>query len=302
MALFVKRLGDLANQLEETELADLPPYDQIPDYPDVVLEQPAFREAIGQLTQATIVQGYADGTYRPAALVSRRQMAAFVNRLHRHLTGTPFTTSNDYFDDDEGDSGESDLNALASVGIYQGDGAGHVDPGGQLTRRQMASILLRYAQVLFAAGDVHRPAGPPPEPGNGAPVSFVARMTTASGAPDAFDAGDVVQIAFSEALAPPAPAAEISLYDTAPVVGAAEITNGVNATFSLNAAAVEVPGLGSRPPGTVLTVQLIAPPTPGPGVDPTLSVPATISSSSGITDVSGVAWDIPGSPDTEVER
>lgn len=305
MALFVKRLGDLANELEETPLADLPPYDQVPDYPDVVLEQPEFREAIGQLTQATIVKGFSDGTFRPAALVSRRQMAAFVNRLHRHLTGAAFTTSNDYFDDDEGDTGEADLNALASVGIYQGDGAGQVDPGGRLTRRQMANILLRYAQVLFADGDVRRPDGssaPPPEPGNAAPVSFVARMTTAAGDPDAFDAGDVVQIAFSEALAPPAPAASIALYDTAPVVGEADITNGVNATFSLNAAPVDVPGLGSRPPGSVLTVQLLAPPTPGSGVDPTLAVPATISSSSGITDVSGLAWNIPGSPDTEVER
>ena len=77
-------------------------------------------------------------------------MAAFVNNLQDFLTGSPYTTSGDYFDDDEGDPGEANLNALASVGIFQGDGAGNVTPGGNLTRRQMANILLRDAQVFFA--------------------------------------------------------------------------------------------------------------------------------------------------------
>ena len=87
MALFIKRLADLVNELEETPLDDLPAYDQVPDYPDVVVEGAEFREAIGQLTQARIVEGFPDGTFRPGALVSRRQMSAFVNRLQEHLTG-----------------------------------------------------------------------------------------------------------------------------------------------------------------------------------------------------------------------
>jgi hypothetical protein len=114
MALFIKRLADLLNEHETSDLTDLPAYDNIPDYPDVVAEGAAFKEAIGQLTQADIVGGFPDGRFRPAAPVSRRQMAAFVNRLQEHLTGSPYSTSGDYFDDDEGDPGETNLNALAS--------------------------------------------------------------------------------------------------------------------------------------------------------------------------------------------
>lgn len=159
MALFIKRLADKLNELEQEPLAALPPYDNIPDYPDVVAEQPAFREAIGQLSQAEIVGGFPDRTFRPNALVSRRQMAAFVNRLQDHLTGEPYSTAADYFHDDDGDPGEGNLNALASAGIFQGDGQGNVSPGAALSRRQMANILLRDAQVFFEEGAIESPFG-----------------------------------------------------------------------------------------------------------------------------------------------
>lgn len=157
MALFIKRLADEVDELERVPMQGLPPYDGIPDYRDVVTEEPAFREAIGQLNQAGIVGGFPDGTFRPNDLVSRRQMAAFINRLQDHLLGSPYSTTKDYFDDDEGDVGEANLNALASVGIFQGDGQGHVFPGADLTRRQMALILLRDVQVHFAAGHIRSP-------------------------------------------------------------------------------------------------------------------------------------------------
>ena len=163
MALFIKRLADLLDDLETGDLEALPAYDNIPDYPDVLTEDPEFQEAIGQLTQAEIVGGFPDGRFRPGEPVSRRQMAAFVNRLEDYVSGQPYSTEGDFFDDDEGDPGEGDLNALASVGIFQGDGQGNVFPGAALTRRQMANILLRAAQVHFAAGTIRSPFGEPGE-------------------------------------------------------------------------------------------------------------------------------------------
>lgn len=157
MALFIKRLADLLNELETTPLTALPAYDNAPDYTDVVAEKPEFREAIGQLSQAGIVGGFPDRTFRPDEPVSRRQMAAFVNRLEDHLRGEPYSSTKDYFDDDEGDSGEANLNALAEAGIFQGDGQGNVFPGANISRRQMANILLRDAQVYFAADDIRSP-------------------------------------------------------------------------------------------------------------------------------------------------
>lgn len=165
MALFVKRLADLLDDLDvEDGVAALPPYDGVVDYPDVALEDPEVQEAIGQLDQADIVGGYEDGLFRPADPVTRRQMAAFVNRLQAHLVGEAFTDDGDYFTDDDGDPGEDNLDALAAVGIFQGEGGGRVVPGGHITRRQMANVLLRHAQVLFADGVVVAPFVAPTAP------------------------------------------------------------------------------------------------------------------------------------------
>ena len=187
MALFVKRLADLFNDLELEDLNALPPYDRVPDYPDVLLEEQEFREAIGQLTQANIVGGFPDGTYRPDAFVSRRQMAAFINRLQDFLTGSPYAATGDYFDDDDADPGEGNLNALASVGIFQGDGNGNVNPGGDLTRRQMANILLRDAQVLYADELIASPFGVPR-----APAAPATRVTNQ----DAGEIADDVEVIY----------------------------------------------------------------------------------------------------------
>lgn len=162
MALFIKRLADLMRANSGTcpestsKLRALPVYDGDPDYSDVGDESEAFAQAIGQVSQAEIVGGFSDGTYRPGVEISRRQMAAFVNRLHEYLTGAAFPDNGNYYDDDDGDSGEEDLDAVTGAGIFQGDGQGNVDPGGDLSRRQMANILLRYYEVVFADGDTCR--------------------------------------------------------------------------------------------------------------------------------------------------
>jgi hypothetical protein len=156
MALFVKRQIDLANARERTDLQDLPTYDGAPGYPDVADEDEQFKQAIGQLAQAEIVGGFADGNYRPSAPISRRQMAAFVNRTQEFLSGAPFAGDGNYFDDDddEAQSVQQDFNGLAAAGIFQGDGKGNVSPAGALTRRQMANILLRHLQVNFQQGAI----------------------------------------------------------------------------------------------------------------------------------------------------
>jgi hypothetical protein len=156
MALFVKRQIDLANDRQLTDLQDLPAYDGDPGYPDVADEDEQFKQAIGQLAQAEIVGGFPDGNYRPSAPISRRQMAAFVNRTQVFLTGGAFLDDGDYFDDDddEAQTVQEDFNGLAAVGIFQGDGKGNVSPAGALTRRQMANILLRHLQVNFEHGAI----------------------------------------------------------------------------------------------------------------------------------------------------
>lgn len=176
MALFVKRLADLLDDLDaDGGLEALPAYDGVVDYPDVALESAEVQEAIGQLDQAEIVGGHEDGRFRPGDPVSRRQMAAFVNRLQDHLVGEAFADDGDHFTDDDGDPGEENLDALASVGIFQGEGDGRVVPGGHITRRQMANVLLRHAQVLFADDLIVAPFVAPTAPAR--PVAAAEDLT-----------------------------------------------------------------------------------------------------------------------------
>ena len=51
-------------------------------FPDVAAGHP-FAGAVGWLTEAGVVDGYADGTFRPTAPVSRQAAAAFLHRLDR---------------------------------------------------------------------------------------------------------------------------------------------------------------------------------------------------------------------------
>lgn len=166
MALFVKRLADLLDSLEAegVDIPALPAYDGTSDFTDVEAGDPG-EEAIGQLSQAEIVGGITADMYGPNEEVSRRQMAAFIVRLLDFMGEAP-TTDADYFSDDNGDSGEANLNIVASLGIFVGDGEGNVGPGETITRRQMANVVLRVAQVVLEDEQVGAPfveAEPPAE-------------------------------------------------------------------------------------------------------------------------------------------
>src|SRR5690606_12593883 len=91
MAMFLVRLADEANRLEIDDLNELPaPADN--EFSDVEAEEQRFQDAISQITEAEIAQGFPDDTYRPAEPVSRRQMAAFIDRLYSYLTGEDLPT------------------------------------------------------------------------------------------------------------------------------------------------------------------------------------------------------------------
>jgi hypothetical protein len=222
MALFIQRLADLANEHERADLEELPEWDGTSDYSDVDADDDPGAEAIGRLSQADIVGGFPDGTYRPNAPVSRRQMAAFVNRLQEFLAGDRFEASGEYFDDLDGESAEAraNLNAMAEVGIFQGDGQGNVTPGGNLTRRQMANILMRHAQVNYSLGLLDSPFNPLPPSLTALPELLRAERlgtVTAADATDDRPAGTRIRFTFDEEVLEPS-AAQLRVYDWAGTV------------------------------------------------------------------------------------
>jgi len=116
-------------------------------------------EAIDRLAEAGIVQGGAGGAggdrYVPTAGVSRAQMASYVRRALEYLTGDSFSTPSDYFTDDEdAQTHERSINAVAAEGIAVGDGADGYAPAAVVRRDQMSGFLVRTLAVLEADGDI----------------------------------------------------------------------------------------------------------------------------------------------------
>jgi hypothetical protein len=164
MASFVARLIDKANELEtgNDNLKDLPPYSGVNQFTDVP-NNGTHTANINRLADAGVVKGTNATTYNPAAPVTRAQMASFINRAQEYLTGTPFSTNQDYFTDDNGNTHEANINAIASVGIAQGVNATQYAPNLGVTRAQMASFLIRHLAVNEAAGAITPlPAGSQP--------------------------------------------------------------------------------------------------------------------------------------------
>jgi hypothetical protein len=87
---------------------------------------------------AGIAQGFPDGTYRPAAPVTRGQMAAFVARAEQ-LTPGGVTT----FCDTVGHTFDGEIRAVADAGIAAGFPDCCYRPNQAVTRGQMATFIVR---------------------------------------------------------------------------------------------------------------------------------------------------------------
>lgn len=155
MALFLTRTASEANRLEiEGSLEELPE-PGTNEFDDVEAEEQFIQNAISQIAQAEVAQGYPDGTYRPATEVTRRQMALFIDRLYTYLTGAELPAGEvDHFEDDDADdpATEEAINSVAEAGIFIGNEDGTFGPNHTITRRQMANVLTRTLQVLYENG------------------------------------------------------------------------------------------------------------------------------------------------------
>ena len=105
-------------------------------------------EAIQAIADADITKGCTATTYCPAELVTRAQMASFLARAFELPPAT-----RDYFRDDAGSVHEDNINRIAEEGITLGVSPGIFDPGGHVTRAQMASFLARALGLDPVAGN-----------------------------------------------------------------------------------------------------------------------------------------------------
>ncbi|MFT5222222.1 MAG: hypothetical protein ACI867_000520, partial [Glaciecola sp.] len=128
-----------------------------------------FETKINQLANLGVVSGSPDVNdedgdgntserlYRPAARVSRAQMASFLNSAHTAVTGVAISSADDFFTDDDGTFHEDNINAIASVGIGTGTSSTTFNPSGSVGRAAMAAFLVREIDYLVELGFLSPP-------------------------------------------------------------------------------------------------------------------------------------------------
>ena len=94
--------------------------------------------SVNAMAKAGLTGGCAPRRFCPTGSVTRIQMAMFLARA----LDLPATTT-DYFDDDDGLTGEGSVNALAKAGLTGGCGSRRFCPSTPLTREQMGALLYR---------------------------------------------------------------------------------------------------------------------------------------------------------------
>ncbi len=119
-----------------------------PSFPLVDAQFSGFAADIEWLYGSDITSGCSSERFCPDDLVTRGQMAAFLDRA-LHL---PSTTT-DYFTDDNGTTFEASINRLAASGITAGCTATTFCPTADVTRGQMAAFLDRAFHLPATSTD-----------------------------------------------------------------------------------------------------------------------------------------------------
>ncbi len=113
------------------------------------------QEAIEALAFYGVTIGYADGTYKPGETVMRSQMALFLARVIDYVVDTgaveaPAEIMDPGFSDTSALSQEAKdaIALLYTVGVTQGTTATTFSPYAEVTRRDMASFMVRLQNLL----------------------------------------------------------------------------------------------------------------------------------------------------------
>ena len=159
-----------------TQLVEAPSSVWFTDVP----ESNEFYEDILWLVEQGITTGYADGTFRPTAPVSRQAMAAFLYRMVTGEEDAPACTTAPFSDVPVADPFCGEITWLADQGITTGDADGRFRPTAPVSRQAMAAFLYRVVE------------GPGPPPAcTTAPFSDVPVSHQFCGAIAWMDANDI---------------------------------------------------------------------------------------------------------------
>ncbi len=104
---------------------------------------------VGCLSALGVTNGTGPNTYSPSANVTREQMAAFIARLYRTITGQDCGTAPTQFVDVSASSfAYNDVGCLSLLGVTNGTGPNTYSPAANVTREQMAAFIARLYRTI----------------------------------------------------------------------------------------------------------------------------------------------------------
>ncbi|MEO0495572.1 MAG: trypsin-like serine protease [Actinomycetota bacterium] len=104
--------------------------------------------SVACLATLGITSGTSPTTFSPDDVVTREQMAAFLARLFRDLTGEPCAIDTTFADVAAGSYARLDIGCLAALGVTTGTSSTTYSPAAPVTREQMATFLARLYTAL----------------------------------------------------------------------------------------------------------------------------------------------------------
>lgn len=145
LATFMLNILDTVNGFMRPTPGDVE--DTFPDDDDSVHE-----DNINQAAALGIIQGYKDGTFRPAQGVTRAQMATFIIGTLEEAGFDVPEAVDDAFPDDEESVHENNINRLEDLDVVDGEADGNYNPEREVTRGTMAFFLTRVLELLVDNG------------------------------------------------------------------------------------------------------------------------------------------------------
>jgi len=117
-------------------------------FPDVT----SFKKEIEYLTEQKVISGYKDGTFRPSVKLTRAQAVVMIMRAIG-LPETPVKNPG-FLDVSSTTFGYKEISYAVSLGIINGKSPEQFDPAGNITRAEMARILVDAFEMggLFPPG------------------------------------------------------------------------------------------------------------------------------------------------------
>ncbi|CAH1205509.1 hypothetical protein PAECIP111893_02362 [Paenibacillus plantiphilus] len=104
------------------------------------------KEAIENLVAAGVINGYADGMFKPDQTITREEMVVMLSRIV-NLNDLVKDRAKGNFKDLNGSYAASEIKAVAQAGIVSGKGDGRFDPKSNATRAEALQIILNVLEL-----------------------------------------------------------------------------------------------------------------------------------------------------------